>query len=444
MPSALATDLYQVTMMAGYHASGQDQARTFELFVRGLPDHRQYLVAAGLEQALAYLSALHFTADEIAWLRTLGVLADVPSSFFETYLPAFRFTGDVWAVDEGEVVFSHEPIVRVTAPAAEAQLVETALLGLITFQTSVASKASRVVTAAEGRPVIEFGSRRAHGPDAAVHAARAAYIAGCASTSNLLAGRLFGIPVSGTMAHSWVMGFAHEIDAFRQYMQIFGEHTTLLIDTYDTLTAARRIVASGLRPTAVRLDSGDLLNLSRQVRQIFDEGGLASTRILLSGDLDEERIQALLRSGAPVDGFGVGTAISVVSDAPALGGVYKLVETMEAGQARPTVKLSTGKRTFPGRKQVWRVTEEGIATHDVMGLEDETRQDGRALLTRVMRSGVRVSPAIPLAEVQARCAARVAQLPASLRALEPGPPYTVRISSALDRLARSAVTRAEV
>ena len=444
MPSALATDLYQVTMMAGYHASGQDQARTFELFVRGLPDHRQYLVAAGLEQALAYLSALHFTADEIAWLRTLGVLADVPSSFFETYLPAFRFTGDVWAVDEGEVVFSHEPIVRVTAPAGEAQLVETALLGLITFQTSVASKASRVVTAAEGRPVIEFGSRRAHGPDAAVHAARAAYIAGCASTSNLLAGRLFGIPVSGTMAHSWVMGFADEVDAFRQYMQIFGEHTTLLIDTYDTLTAARRIVASGLRPTAVRLDSGDLLNLSRQVRQIFDEGGLASTRILVSGDLDEQRIRALLRSGAPIDGFGVGTAISVVSDAPALGGVYKLVETMEAGKARPTVKLSTGKRTFPGRKQVWRVTEEGIATHDVMGLEDETRQDGRALLTRVMRSGVRVSPAIPLAEVQARCAARVAQLPATLRALEPGPPYTVRISSALDRLARSAVTRAEV
>ena len=443
MPSALATDLYQVTMMAGYHASGQDQARTFELFVRGLPDHRQYLVAAGLEQALEYLSTLHFTADEIAWLRTLGALADVPSSFFETYLPAFRFTGDVWAVDEGEVVFSHEPIVRVTAPAGEAQLVETALLGLITFQTSVASKASRVVTAAEGRPVIEFGSRRAHGPDAAVHAARAAYIAGCASTSNLLAGRLFGIPVSGTMAHSWVMGFADEVDAFRQYMQIFGEHTTLLIDTYDTLTAARRIVTSGLRPTAVRLDSGDLLNLSRQVRQIFDEGGLASTRILVSGDLDEQRIRALLRSGAPIDGFGVGTAISVVSDAPALGGVYKLVETMEAGKARPTVKLSTGKRTFPGRKQVWRVTEEGIARHDVMGLEDESRQDGRALLTRVMRSGVRVSPAIPLAEVQARCAARVAQLPATLRALEPGPPYTVRISSALDRLARSAVTRTE-
>jgi nicotinate phosphoribosyltransferase len=442
MPSALATDLYQVTMMAGYHASGQDQARTFELFVRELPDHRQYLVAAGLEQALEYLATLHFTADEIAWLRTLGALADVPSSFFETYLPGFRFTGDVWAVEEGEVVFDHEPIVRVTAPAAEAQLVETALLGLITFQTSVASKASRVVTSAGGRAVIEFGSRRAHGLDAAVHAARAAYIAGCASTSNLLAGRLFGIPVTGTMAHSWVMGFADEIDAFRQYMQIFGAHTTLLIDTYDTLTAARRIVASGLRPTAVRLDSGDLLALSKQVRQIFDEGSLDATRILVSGDLDEHRIQALVRGGAPIDGFGVGTAISVVSDAPALGGVYKLVETIEAGQARPTVKLSTGKRTFPGRKQVWRVTEGGIAKHDVMGLEDETGQDGRAMLSRVMRNGVRVTAPTPLAEVRERCAARVAQLPDAVRTLENGSPYAVRISDALDQLARSAVKRA--
>jgi nicotinate phosphoribosyltransferase len=442
MLSALATDLYQVTMMAGYHASGQDQPRTFELFVRGLPDHRQYLVAAGLEQALEYLTSLHFTADQIAWLRTLGALADVPSSFFESYLPAFRFTGDVWAVDEGDVVFSHEPILRVTAPAAEAQLVETALLGLITFQTSVASKASRVVTSAEGRAVIEFGSRRAHGLDAALYAARAAFVAGCVSTSNLEAGRRFGIPVSGTMAHSWVMGFADEVDAFRQYMQIFGAHTTLLIDTYDTLTAARRIVETRLRPTAVRIDSGDLLTLSRQVRAIFDEGGLGETRILVSGDLDEYRIQALVRDGAPIDGFGVGTAISVVSDAPALGGVYKLVETMEGGKARPTVKLSTGKRTFPGRKQVWRVTEGGIASHDVMGLEDETGQDGRTLLSRVLRQGVRVSPALPLVEIQDRCRARVAQLPASVRAIDTGAPYAVRVSGALDALARSAVRHA--
>ena len=377
-----------------------------------------------------------------AWLRTLPALADVPSSFFDSYLPEFGFTGDVWAVEEGEVIFSHEPMVRVTAPAAEAQLVETALLSLVTFQTSVASKASRVVTAAGGRVVIEFGSRRAHGLDAGVHAARAAYIAGCASTSNLEAGRRFGIPVSGTMAHSWVMGFPDEIDAFRQYMQIFGPHTTLLIDTYDTLAAARRIVATGLRPTAVRLDSGDLLALSRQVRKIFDEGGLAATRILVSGDLDEHRIDALVRGGAPIDGFGVGTAISVVSDAPALGGVYKLVETMESGQARPTVKLSTGKRTFPGRKQVWRISQGGIASHDVIGLEDEREQEGRALLVPVIRRGVRVVPVTPMDQMRQRCTERVAQLPAAVRALDGGAAYGVRVSDALNQLARSAVVPA--
>jgi nicotinate phosphoribosyltransferase len=442
MPSALATDLYQITMMAGYHASGQTEPRTFELFVRELPAQRQYLVAAGIEQAVEYLTALRFTPDEIAWLRALPALADVPASFFEEYLPAFRFTGDLWAVEEGEVVFSHEPILRVTAPAGEAQLVETALLGIITFQTSVASKAARVVAAAAGRAVIEFGSRRAHGPDAALHAARAAYIAGCVATSNVEAGRRFGVPISGTMAHSWVMGHSDEIDAFRQYMQIFGSHSTLLIDTYDTLGAARRIVAAGLRPTAVRLDSGDLLALSRGVRRIFDEGGLTATRILVSGDLDEQRIAGLVAAGAPIDGFGVGTAISAVRDAPALGGVYKLVETMEGGTPRPTVKLSTGKRTFPGRKQIWRVTEGGVARHDVMGLEGEQGQEGRPLLACAIRHGARVHAPEPIADARQRCLARVAQLPPPIRALEAGPPFPVRISGALDQLARSAVRRA--
>lgn len=442
MPTALATDLYQLTMMAGYHASGQTEPRTFELFVRSLPEHRNYLVAAGLEQALDYLGALRFNAGEIEWLRRLPALADVPRTFFDDYLPAFRFTGEVWALEEGEVFFAHEPILRVTAPAAEAQLVETALVGIITFQTSVASKASRVVSAAGGRTVIEFGSRRAHGPAAAVHAARAACIAGCAATSNVEAGRRYGIPVSGTMAHSWVMGFADEIDAFRQHMAVFGRHSTLLIDTYDTVAAARRIVASGLRPSAVRLDSGDLLALAREVRRIFDEAGLGATRILVSGDLDEARIASLIAAGAPIDGFGVGTAISAVSDAPALGGVYKLVETMEGASARPTMKLSAGKRTFPGRKQVWRVTEAGIATHDVIGLDGEAAQDGRPLLVRAMRHGARVLPPAPMDEMQARARQRVAQLPAALRSLEPGPPYPLRISAALDALARSALRRA--
>jgi nicotinate phosphoribosyltransferase len=439
MLSALATDLYQITMMAGYYASGQTAPRTFELFVRGLPEGRQYLMAAGLEQALDFLTTLRFTADEIAWLRALPALGSVPPMFFDDYLAAFTFTGDVWALEEGEVFFGHEPIVRVTAPAAEAQLVETALLAIITFQTSVASKASRVVTAAAGRSVIEFGSRRAHGPDAAVHAARAAYIAGCASTSNVEAGRRFGVPVSGTMAHSWVMGFANEIDAFRQYMAIFGEHSTLLIDTYDTLAAARRIVQGGLRPSAVRIDSGDLAALAREVRNIFDAGGLTATKILVSGDLDEWQIETLLSAGAPIDGFGVGTAISTVRDAPGLGGVYKLVETMEGKSPRPTIKLSTGKRTYPGRKQVWRVTEAGIADYDVLALDGEAAQDGRPLLVRAMRQGVRVLPAAPIEEIRQRALERVAQLPASLRAMATGPPYPVRISPALDALVRSAL-----
>lgn len=439
MPSALATDLYQLTMMAGYHASGHDQPRTFELFVRSLPEGRQYLVAAGLEQALEYLEGLRFTSAEIAWLRRLPALADVPASFFDEYLPAFRFTGEVWALEEGEAFFSHEPILRVTAPAPEAQLVETALLAIVTFQTAVASKASRVVTAARGRTVIEFGSRRAHGLDAALHAARAAYIAGCASTSNVEAGLRFGVPLSGTMAHSWVMGFRDEIEAFREFMAIFGPHSTLLIDTYDTLDAARRIVAAGLKPAAVRLDSGDLAALSVEVRRIFNRGGLEDTRILVSGDLDEHRVAALVTEAAPIDGFGVGSAISAVADAPALGGVYKLVETIDGATVRPTMKLSTGKRTFPGRKQVWRVSEGGTAVHDVIGLDGEPGQDGRPLLTRVMRRGERVAPALPLADVQRRSARRVAELPPSLRTLDDGGGYTVRISAALDELARAAV-----
>jgi nicotinate phosphoribosyltransferase len=231
VPSALATDLYQLTMMAGYAASGHEATSTFELFVRELPASRRYLMAAGLAQALDYLEGLRFTPDEIAWLRTVPALAAAPVRFFDEVLPAFRFTGDVWAMDEGEIVFPHEPLVRVTAPVMEAQIVETALLAILTFQTSVASKASRVVSAAAGRTVAEFGSRRAHGLEAACLAARAACLAGCAATSNVEAGRLFDLPLTGTMAHSWVMAFDDEIAAFRHYMGLFGEQSTLLIDT---------------------------------------------------------------------------------------------------------------------------------------------------------------------------------------------------------------------
>jgi len=437
MLSALVTDLYQITMMAGYHALGDDRPRTFELFVRTLPPHRRYLVAAGLDTALDYLESLRFTAEEIAWLRQVPALAPVPSAFFDEFLPRFTFRGEVWAVEEGEPVFPNEPLLRVTAPAPQAQLVETALLAIITHQTSVASKAARVVRAAAGRPVVEFGSRRAPGLEASVLAARAACIAGCVGTSNVEAGRRFDLPVAGTMAHSWVLGFPDEVDAFRGFMALFGDATTLLIDTYDTVAAARRIVAEGLRPSAVRLDSGDLFQLSREVRAVFDAAGLSATRIMASGDLDEHKVARLVGEGAPIDAFGVGTSIAAVTDAPALGGVYKLVETTADGVPQPVAKRSVGKMTLPGRKQVWRVTRGGTASHDVLALEGETVDGARPLLRCVMRGGRRIEPRPAVSAIQARCLERLRELPAEVRdrlddATEA--PYRVELSRGLAQL----------
>jgi nicotinate phosphoribosyltransferase len=319
--NALSTDLYELTMIGGYYVKGLSGRATFDLFVRQLPPTRTYLVAAGLEQALDFLESLRFTPEEIDFLRTVPALAKLPRGFFDDYLPGLRFTGDVSAIPEGTPVFAHEPLMRVTAPLAEAQLVETALIAEVMFPTSVASRAARLVSAAAGRGLMEFGARRAHGIDAGIRAARAAYVAGFDSTSIVEAGRRFGIPLSGTMAHSWVMAFADEGDAFRAYAEVFREDAVLLIDTYDTIDAARKIAASGLKPRAVRLDSGDVIALSREVRRILDEHGLRETAIVASGDLDELRIAEIVASGAPVDGFGVGTAISTSSDAPALSGV---------------------------------------------------------------------------------------------------------------------------
>lgn len=430
--SALATDLYQITMAAGYDHAGIAGRSTFELFVRKLPPRRGYLVAAGLEQALAFLETLRFTADEIAYLRSVPALSGAPSRFFDEVLPAFRFRGDVWAVREGEPLFAGEPFLRVTAAAAEAQIVETALLALVTFPTSIASKGARVVQAAAGRAVAEFGSRRAHGLDAALHAARAAYLAGCESTSNVEAGYRFGIPISGTMAHSWVMTFERELDAFRSYFGLYGDHTTLLIDTYDTVQAARDIVAAGLRPAAVRLDSGDLLELSRDVRRVLDDGGLGSTRILASGDLDEDRVDALVSAGAPIDAFGVGTALSTSADSPALGGVYKLVAVERSGAMVPVVKLSAGKQTLGGAKQVWRVVEDGTAVRDWIGLADESAPEaGRPLLRQVMRGGRRMVDDPPLPALREACLRAVAELPAAVRRLTDWEEYDVRTTEAL-------------
>jgi nicotinate phosphoribosyltransferase len=434
LPSALSTDLYQLTMMAGYLAAGVEGRSTFELFVRDLPPERGYLVAAGLEQAVEALLGLRFTADEIEYLRTVPALARAPRELFER-LGTCRFTGDAWAVRDGEAVFAHQPLVRVTAPAAQAQLVETMLLATVNFQTSVASKASRVVEAAQGRTVVEFGSRRAHGTDAALHAARAACLAGCAGTSNVEAGYRFGLPLAGTMAHSWVMTFSDEVEAFRAYLDLYGEKTTLLIDTYDTVRAARSIVDAGLRPAAVRLDSGDLARLSRQVRRIFDEGGLVETRIVVSGDLDEDRVADLVAAGAPIDTFGVGTAISTSRDAPALGGVYKLVEIERGGEMAPTIKLSTDKQTWPSAKQVWRHEDEGGATGDLVTLASEQVPGARPLLRQVIRGGERILEAEPFESQRDHCRASVGALPTGVRRLHGWDEYRVEFSRALRQVA---------
>ena len=433
MSLALSTDLYELAMMAGYYATGNLPRATFELYVRELPPHRSFLVAAGLEQALDYLEQLRFSDADIGHLRTVQALQDVPADFFEEYLRRFRFTGDVWAVKEGTPVFPPAPIMQVTAPLPEAQLVETALLAHVGFQTSVASRAARIVDAAAGRAVAEFGARRAHGVEAGILGARAAVLAGCASTSNVEAGRRFGIPVSGTMAHSWVMAFSDEATALQKYCDVFGDDAVLLLDTYDTIAAARSIVASGLRPRAVRLDSGDLIADSGRVRAILDNGGLRDTRILVSGDLDEWRIDAIVRAGAPVDGFGVGAALSTVSDAPSLGAVYKLVELERGGSFTPVMKQSTGKRTLPGRKQVWRRFDHGVAKEDVIehvsnGVDIPSAQP---LLTRVMSEGRREHPAPALSELRARSRAAIADVAESVRRLHQPERYPVRLGAVL-------------
>ena len=433
MTGGLKTDLYQLTMIGGYWSRGLTSSATFELFVRRLPDARAYLVVAGLEQALAYLENVGFDADEIEELRRLPQLAHLPAAWFDDYLRTLRFTGTVWAMPEGSVAFANEPILRVEAPLPEAQLVETALLATITFQTSVASKASRIVTAARGRGVTDFGARRAHGLDAALYAARAAFVGGCDGTSYVEAAIRFGIPTSGTMAHAWVEAFPAEHDAFEAYSSTFPESAVYLLDTYDTIEAARMLVARGFRPTAVRLDSGDLARLSRAVRDILDRGGLDGTRIIATSDLDEYRIGELLNAGAPIDAFGVGTALTTVLDAPALSGVYKLVEIDRGGESTGVVKLSPGKATWPGAKHVWRTIRDGRATGDLIAAVDEPGPDEAVpLLTCVMREGRRLSASESLRDLRERRRAHVSALPEAVVRIADPDPYPVDVSDRLE------------
>jgi nicotinate phosphoribosyltransferase len=411
----LLTDLYQLTMLQSYWRRGMREPASFELFVRHLPENRRFLVACGLEHALAYLESLRFTPEAIDRLRSLQRF---DAGFLE-WLPALRFTGEVWAIPEGEVFFASEPLLRVTAPLPEAQVVETFLLNAVLYPTGVASKGARVVTAAAGRDVVDFSTRRDHGVDAALKAARASWVAGCAGTSNVLAALTHGIPAFGTMAHSYVMAFDREEDAFRAYADEFPDACVLLVDTYDTeqgLRAAaavgRDLAARGHALRAVRLDSGDVIAEARLARRILDDAGLTETTIFVSGDLNEWRIDQIVRSGAPVDGFGVGTELGVVADAPALPGVYKLVEY--AGRSR--AKRSPEKHTLGGRKQVWRRPD----WTDVLTRDDEVVDGARPLCERVMTEGEIISPE-PLSGARARCANALASLPAELRDLAPRP-----------------------
>jgi nicotinate phosphoribosyltransferase len=427
--AALLTDLYEFAMVEAYLDEDLHDEAVFSLFVRRLPLRRNYLIACGLDDVLRYLETLRFTPEQLGYLASLGRFSDR----LLRYLERFRFSGEVCAVPEGTPLFGEEPILEVVAPLPEAQLVETYLLNQIHLQTLAASKAARVVEAAAGRPVMEFGVRRMHGTDAGLKMARAAFIAGIDSTSNVLAGQRYGVPVAGTMAHSFVQAHDDELEAFRAFTRCFPD-ATLLVDTYDTLRGVQHVIrlarelGDHFHVHAVRLDSGDLLALSRAARQMLNEAGLQRLKIIGSGNLDEDAIARLLSQKAPIDGFGVGTALGVSLDMPCLDIVYKLV----AYGGKDRIKLSTGKVLYPGRKQVFRMEENGTARRDVLARHGE-QLEGRPLLRPVMRDGKRVpgtSPTLP--EIRAYARHELERLPSALRALEPvNPPYRVEASPVL-------------
>ena len=413
MANGLLTDLYELTMAAGYFAAGKhEETATFELTIRRLPRNRHFVIAAGLHHAIDYLTNLCFTADEIAYLRTLPSLRNADPGFW-AYLETFRFSGDVFAVPEGTVLYEGQPVMNVRAPLMQGQIPEPYLLAAIGYETLVATKAARIVHAAEGREIIEFGTRRAHTPEAGVLGARAAYIGGCAGTSNTLAGYRYGIPVLGTAAHSWVMAFASESEAFERLQRLLGERTVQLIDTYDTLEGARTAARLGKPLWGVRLDSGDLAQLSRDVRVILDEAGLPDARIMASGDLDESKIEALVAAGAPIDAFGVGTELTTSADAPVIGAVYKVVAIGNPGNVRYPVKSSPEKHTIPGAKQLFRLPD-----RDVLTLATECISGAEALLKPVILGGKLFEPLPDAKQARERATLALRAWPAEGRRTE--------------------------
>jgi nicotinate phosphoribosyltransferase len=413
----LTTDLYQLTMAAGYYEAGKtDELATFELFVRRLPHNRNYLIAAGLRQAVDYLLNVSFTDDEVEYLRGLDQFKRISPGFFDQ-LRRLRFTGDVWAVREGTPLFPGEPFLTVRAPLMEAQIAETYLLATVAFQTMIATKASRVVEAACGRGVVEFGTRRAHSPEAGTLAGRAAYIGGCLGTSNTEAGFRFGVPVFGTAAHAWVQSFPDEMEAYRQLKRMLGPATVYLIDTYDTIEGAKKAAALGKPIWGVRLDSGNPKELAPAVRRILDNAALTEAKIMVTGDLDEYKILELVAAKAPIDAFGVGTSLATSSDAPSLSAVYKLVEIQSGATKRYTAKYSPEKNTMPGAKQIFRYPD-----HDVIACETECFGCGddvkiEAMLKPVIVHGELIDPPADVHEAREYCAQAVRRLPAPLRSL---------------------------
>lgn len=408
--NGLLTDLYQLTMAAGYMASGKmAEIGTFELTLRRLPRNRDFVVFSGLHRAVEYLLHLGFDKGEIDYLQGLPSFRKAPPEFWD-YLAAFRFTGDLFAVPEGTILHAGQPVLNIRGPLIEAQIPETYLLASITFETLIATKAALIVHAAAGKPVIEFGTRRAHTPEAGVLGARAAYIAGCAGTSNVLAGYRYGVPVMGTAAHSWVMSFESEIESFRELQKLLGDQTVHLIDTYDPIAGTHAAARTGRPMWGVRLDSGNLPALSKEVRGILDRAGLKSAKIMASGDLDENKIAAIIAAGAPIDAFGVGTELATSSDAPSMGAIYKLVEIERAGTRRYTAKSSEDKRTLPGAKQLFRHPD-----HDVLGLSDENVTGAEALLQPVILEGRLVRPLPMVEDARARAAAGLKPWPQGRR-----------------------------
>jgi nicotinate phosphoribosyltransferase len=434
---SMFTDFYELTMCASYFDNKKFEPATFDLFIRRLPPNRSYFLFAGLEQVLLFLQKVRFNEEHIDFLKKQGFKNE-----FLDYLRHFKFTGEVWSIPEGTIAFPNESLIRVTAPIIEAQLIETFILNTVNLQTTIATKASRVVSAAKGRPVIEFGLRREHGTDAGMKVARCSYMAGCNGTSNVLAGMKYGIPTFGTMAHSFVMLFKREIDSFRAFVKTFPDKSTLLIDTFDDIKGAEKaaIVAKeleerGFKLGGVRLDSGDLAELSKKVRELLDRNGLKYVKIFASGDLDEYKVEELLIEGAKIDAFGVGTKMGTSEDRPYVDIIYKLCEKMnEKGEFSPIMKLSKGKATLPGRKQVFRFKDErSNFVKDVIALEDE-KINGEPLLVKVMEKGKIVYDLPSLEKIRKRALESLSKLPEKYKKLKGAPRYPVELSLELKKL----------